>query len=168
MEALNVFYYCTYEGEPWGRGRGRLPGVCECPPVTVPVPIPIPRGRGSGRHRRRDAAQGSGGHHQQLRADALPAPQGSSDSQPQNQPLFGGSPPPDGWPAPQEPHPARLSAESAARRLARLDTRSPNVFENLDQLKSFFVEVRTPPGVLGRAGVVGRAPSSCCVPTGHQ
>ncbi|KAM6339007.1 LOW QUALITY PROTEIN: neurobeachin-like protein 2 [Podargus strigoides] len=40
----------------------------------------------------------------------------------------------------KEPHPARLSAESAARRLARLDTRSPNVFENLDQLKSFFVE----------------------------
>ncbi|XP_065523059.1 neurobeachin-like protein 2 isoform X4 [Lathamus discolor] len=40
----------------------------------------------------------------------------------------------------KEPHPARLSAESAARSLARLDTRSPNVFENLDQLKSFFVE----------------------------
>ncbi|NXI79511.1 NBEL2 protein, partial [Rhipidura dahli] len=40
----------------------------------------------------------------------------------------------------KEPHPARLSAESAARRLARLDTRSPNVFENLHQLKSFFVE----------------------------
>ncbi|XP_009473635.1 PREDICTED: neurobeachin-like protein 2 [Nipponia nippon] len=40
----------------------------------------------------------------------------------------------------KEPHPARLSAESAARRLARLDTRSPNIFENLDQLKSFFVE----------------------------
>ena len=34
-----------------------------------------------------------------------------------------------------------MSAESAARRLARLDTRPPNVFENLDQLKSFFVEV---------------------------
>lgn len=46
-------------------------------------------------------------------------------------------------PSSQEPHPARLSAESAAQRLARLDTRSPNVFENLDQLKSFFVEVRT-------------------------
>lgn len=46
---------------------------------------------------------------------------------------------------PQEPHPARLSAESAARRLAQLDTRSPNIFENLGQLKSFFVEVRTPP-----------------------
>jgi len=43
--------------------------------------------------------------------------------------------------SPQEPHPARMSAESAARRLARLDTRPPNVFENLDQLKSFFVEV---------------------------
>ncbi|NXP08041.1 NBEL2 protein, partial [Thinocorus orbignyianus] len=43
----------------------------------------------------------------------------------------------------KEPHPGRLSAESAAQRLARLDTRSPNVFENLDQLKSFFVEVRT-------------------------
>ncbi|NWT01862.1 NBEL2 protein, partial [Mionectes macconnelli] len=40
----------------------------------------------------------------------------------------------------KEPHPARLSAESAAQRLARLDTRSPNVFEHLDQLKSFFVE----------------------------
>ncbi|XP_026698479.1 neurobeachin-like protein 2 [Athene cunicularia] len=40
----------------------------------------------------------------------------------------------------KEPHPARLSAESAAQRLSRLDTRSPNVFENLDQLKSFFVE----------------------------
>lgn len=47
--------------------------------------------------------------------------------------------------SPQEPHPARLSAESAARRLAQLDTRSPNIFENLGQLKSFFVEVRTPP-----------------------
>ncbi|XP_034615649.1 LOW QUALITY PROTEIN: neurobeachin-like protein 2 [Trachemys scripta elegans] len=40
----------------------------------------------------------------------------------------------------KEPHPVRLSAENAARRLARLDTYSPNVFENLDQLKSFFVE----------------------------
>lgn len=47
--------------------------------------------------------------------------------------------------SPQEPHPARLSVESAARRLAQLDTRSPNIFENLGQLKSFFVEVRTPP-----------------------
>ncbi|XP_061443028.1 LOW QUALITY PROTEIN: neurobeachin-like protein 2 [Rhineura floridana] len=40
----------------------------------------------------------------------------------------------------KEPHPARLSAENASRRLSRLDTFSPNVFENLDQLKSFFVE----------------------------
>lgn len=74
---------------------------------------------------------------------------------------------------PQEPHPARLSAESAARRLARLDTRSPNVFENLDQLKSFFVEVRTTPGgSLARtwrgAVVARRVPSGCCLPTGHQ
>lgn len=22
VEALNVFYYCTYEGEPWGQGEG--------------------------------------------------------------------------------------------------------------------------------------------------
>uniref|UniRef100_A0A8D0HAD2 Neurobeachin like 2 n=1 Tax=Sphenodon punctatus TaxID=8508 RepID=A0A8D0HAD2_SPHPU len=41
----------------------------------------------------------------------------------------------------KEPHPARLSTENATRRLARLDTYSPNVFENLSQLKSFFVEV---------------------------
>uniref|UniRef100_A0A8C0JCF0 Neurobeachin-like protein 2 n=1 Tax=Chelonoidis abingdonii TaxID=106734 RepID=A0A8C0JCF0_CHEAB len=40
----------------------------------------------------------------------------------------------------KEPHPVRLSAENATRRLARLDTYSPNVFENLNQLKSFFVE----------------------------
>ncbi|XP_026578840.1 neurobeachin-like protein 2 [Pseudonaja textilis] len=40
----------------------------------------------------------------------------------------------------KEPHPARFSAESAARRVSRLDTYSPNIFENLDQLKSFFVE----------------------------
>ncbi|KAL7977800.1 hypothetical protein Chor_010752 [Crotalus horridus] len=39
-----------------------------------------------------------------------------------------------------EPHPARFSAENAARRLSRLDTYSPNIFENLDQLKSFFAE----------------------------
>ncbi|XP_077160810.1 neurobeachin-like protein 2 isoform X4 [Paroedura picta] len=40
----------------------------------------------------------------------------------------------------KEPHPARLSAENAAERLLRLDTSSPNVFENLSKLKSFFVE----------------------------
>ncbi|XP_042328517.1 neurobeachin-like protein 2 isoform X2 [Sceloporus undulatus] len=40
----------------------------------------------------------------------------------------------------KEPHPARLSAENASRRLSRLDTFSPNIFENLSQLKSFFVE----------------------------
>uniref|UniRef100_A0A5F8HHG4 Neurobeachin-like protein 2 n=1 Tax=Monodelphis domestica TaxID=13616 RepID=A0A5F8HHG4_MONDO len=40
----------------------------------------------------------------------------------------------------KEPHPPRLSAEDAARRLARLDTYSPNLFQNLDQLKAFFVE----------------------------
>ncbi|KAH0627676.1 hypothetical protein JD844_003763 [Phrynosoma platyrhinos] len=40
----------------------------------------------------------------------------------------------------KEPHPARLSAENASRRLSRLDTFSPNIFENLSELKSFFVE----------------------------
>lgn len=43
---------------------------------------------------------------------------------------------------PQEPHPARLSAEEAAQRLARLDTNSPSIFQHLDQLKAFFAEVR--------------------------
>ncbi|KAG8138665.1 hypothetical protein E2320_001489 [Naja naja] len=41
----------------------------------------------------------------------------------------------------KEPHPARFSAENAAKRVSRLDTYSPNIFENLDQLKLFFVEV---------------------------
>ncbi|KAM4705340.1 neurobeachin-like protein 2 [Rhinophrynus dorsalis] len=40
----------------------------------------------------------------------------------------------------KEPHPPRLTAEHAARRLSRMDTYSPNVFENLSELKSFFVE----------------------------
>ncbi|KAM5156980.1 neurobeachin-like protein 2 isoform 1-T1 [Mantella aurantiaca] len=40
----------------------------------------------------------------------------------------------------KEPHPARLSAENAARRLSRLDTYSPNLFERLSELKPFFVE----------------------------
>ncbi|XP_078072025.1 neurobeachin-like protein 2 isoform X4 [Mustelus asterias] len=39
----------------------------------------------------------------------------------------------------KEPHPPRLTAENAARRLARFDY-TPNVFEHLGQLKSFFVE----------------------------
>ncbi|MEE6514043.1 hypothetical protein FKM82_021983, partial [Ascaphus truei] len=39
-----------------------------------------------------------------------------------------------------EPHPSRLTAEQGARRLSRLDTYSPNMFENLGELKSFFVE----------------------------
>lgn len=43
----------------------------------------------------------------------------------------------------QEPHPPRLSAEEAAARLARLDTNSPSIFQNLDQLKAFFAEVRS-------------------------
>ncbi|KAM5234242.1 neurobeachin-like protein 2 isoform 3-T3 [Hipposideros larvatus] len=41
----------------------------------------------------------------------------------------------------KEPHPARLSAEEAAQRLARLDTNSPSIFQHLDQLKAFFAEV---------------------------
>lgn len=173
VEALNVFYYCTYEGEPWG---GEVGG---CLPGGPPMTIPIPRGRGPGRHRRRDAEEGSGGHHQQLWADALPAAQGSFYPHPQKIAPFGEAHPPShGFPCPpypQEPHPARLSAESAARRLARLDTRSPNVFENLDQLKSFFVEVRTTPGWGGVPGqdwgvlvVARRVPTGCCLPTGHQ
>ncbi|XP_063308911.1 neurobeachin-like protein 2 isoform X7 [Pelobates fuscus] len=40
----------------------------------------------------------------------------------------------------KEAHPPRLTADHAARRLSRLDTYSPNVFENLSQLKSFFAE----------------------------
>ncbi|XP_040211167.1 neurobeachin-like protein 2 isoform X2 [Rana temporaria] len=40
----------------------------------------------------------------------------------------------------KEPHPARLSAASAARRLSRMDTYSPNLFEKRSELKTFFVE----------------------------
>ncbi|XP_035269360.1 neurobeachin-like protein 2 isoform X1 [Anguilla anguilla] len=37
----------------------------------------------------------------------------------------------------KEPHPPRMSAESAARRLARMDTLPPNLFEQLGKLKAF-------------------------------
>ncbi|KAM8967194.1 neurobeachin-like protein 2 [Pelodytes ibericus] len=40
----------------------------------------------------------------------------------------------------KDAHPPRLSAESAVRRLSRLETHSLNVFENLTELKSFFAE----------------------------
>uniref|UniRef100_UPI003AAC4AAA neurobeachin-like protein 2 isoform X1 n=1 Tax=Centroberyx gerrardi TaxID=166262 RepID=UPI003AAC4AAA len=40
----------------------------------------------------------------------------------------------------KEPHPPRMSAENAVRRQARLDTLPPNIFEQLDKLRSF-VEV---------------------------
>ncbi|KAL0985478.1 hypothetical protein UPYG_G00157390 [Umbra pygmaea] len=37
----------------------------------------------------------------------------------------------------KEPHPPRMSAESASRRQARIDTLPPNIFEQLDKLRSF-------------------------------
>lgn len=37
----------------------------------------------------------------------------------------------------QEPHPSRMTAENAARRLARLDTLPANIFEHLAKLRSF-------------------------------
>lgn len=40
----------------------------------------------------------------------------------------------------QEPHPARMSADNAMRRQARLDTMPPNIFEQLTKLRPF-VEV---------------------------
>ncbi|KAM9307763.1 neurobeachin-like protein 2 [Gastrophryne carolinensis] len=40
----------------------------------------------------------------------------------------------------KEPHPARLSAEHAARQLSRMETYSPNLFEKLSELRTFFVE----------------------------
>ncbi|XP_068425985.1 neurobeachin-like protein 2 isoform X1 [Clinocottus analis] len=40
----------------------------------------------------------------------------------------------------KEPHPPRMSAQNASRRLSRLDTMPPNIFEHLDKLRPF-VEV---------------------------
>lgn len=37
----------------------------------------------------------------------------------------------------QEPHPARMSADNAVRRQARLDTMPPNIFEQLTKLRPF-------------------------------
>ncbi|XP_059829938.1 neurobeachin-like protein 2 isoform X2 [Hypanus sabinus] len=40
----------------------------------------------------------------------------------------------------KEPHPPRLTAENAERRSARFDSYTANVFDQLGQLKSFFIE----------------------------
>ncbi|XP_060018110.1 neurobeachin-like protein 2 isoform X5 [Lagenorhynchus albirostris] len=85
-EALNVFYYCTYEG------AVDLDQVAD--------------------ERERKALEGIISNFGQTPCQLL-----------------------------KEPHPARLSAEEAAQRLARLDTNSPSMFQHLDQLKAFFAEV---------------------------
>ncbi|XP_048190361.1 LOW QUALITY PROTEIN: neurobeachin-like protein 2 [Perognathus longimembris pacificus] len=85
-EALNVFYYCTYEG------AVDLDHVSD--------------------ERERKALEGIISNFGQTPCQLL-----------------------------KEPHPARLSAEEAAHRLARLDTNSPSIFQHLDQLKAFFAEV---------------------------
>ncbi|XP_054549725.1 neurobeachin-like protein 2 isoform X3 [Talpa occidentalis] len=85
-EALNVFYYCTYEG------AVDLDHVVD--------------------ERERKALEGIISNFGQTPCQLL-----------------------------KEPHPARLSAEEAAQRLARLDTNSPSIFQHLDKLKAFFAEV---------------------------
>ncbi|XP_006893098.1 PREDICTED: LOW QUALITY PROTEIN: neurobeachin-like protein 2 [Elephantulus edwardii] len=85
-EALNVFYYCTYEG------------AVDLDHVTD--------------ERERKALEGIISNFGQTPCQLL-----------------------------KEPHPARLSAEEAAHRLARVDTNSPSIFQHLDQLKAFFAEV---------------------------
>nr|XP_031326049.1 neurobeachin-like protein 2 isoform X10 [Camelus dromedarius] len=85
-EALNVFYYCTYEG------AVDLDQVAD--------------------ERERKALEGIISNFGQTPCQLL-----------------------------KEPHPARLSAEEAAQRFARLDTNSPSIFQHLDQLKAFFAEV---------------------------
>uniref|UniRef100_A0A8C3XAF6 Neurobeachin-like protein 2 n=1 Tax=Catagonus wagneri TaxID=51154 RepID=A0A8C3XAF6_9CETA len=85
-EALNVFYYCTYEG------AVDLDQVAD--------------------ERERKALEGIISNFGQTPCQLL-----------------------------KEPHPARLSAEEAAQRLARVDTNSPSIFQHLDQLKAFFAEV---------------------------
>ncbi|XP_075444218.1 neurobeachin-like protein 2 isoform X2 [Ascaphus truei] len=85
VEALNVFYYCTYEG------------VVDLDAVADET--------------ERKALEGIISNFGQTPCQLL-----------------------------KEPHPSRLTAEQGARRLSRLDTYSPNMFENLGELKSFFVE----------------------------
>ncbi|KAM8758503.1 neurobeachin-like protein 2 [Rhynchonycteris naso] len=64
----------------------------------------------------------------------------------------------------KEPHPARLSAEEAAQRLARLDTNSPSIFQHLDQLKAFFAEAISDGVPLVLALVPCRQPHSFMTP----
>ncbi|KAG8521528.1 Neurobeachin-like protein 2 [Galemys pyrenaicus] len=113
-EALNVFYYCTYEGGQlcaFG-GLGHRQGVlgagdadCAACPGAVDLDHVVDE-------QERKALEGIISNFGQTPCQLL-----------------------------KEPHPARLSAEEAAQRLARLDTNSPSIFQHLDQLKAFFAEV---------------------------
>ncbi|XP_036393977.1 neurobeachin-like protein 2 isoform X2 [Megalops cyprinoides] len=85
VEALNVFYYCTYEG---AVDLDAIPNETE-----------------------RKALEGIISNFGQTPCQLL-----------------------------KEPHPPRMSAESASRRQARMDTLPPNLFEQLNKLKAF-VEV---------------------------
>ncbi|XP_066208131.1 neurobeachin-like protein 2 isoform X1 [Saccopteryx leptura] len=108
-EALNVFYYCTYEG------AVDLDHVAD--------------------ERERKALEGIISNFGQTPCQLL-----------------------------KEPHPARLSAEEAAQRLARLDTNSPSIFQHLDQLKAFFAEVISDGVPLVLALVPYRQPHSFMTP----
>lgn len=136
VKALNVFYYCTYEGEKklfslrswlslWAfLSTSLLP--CRCSGFRCDC--------------QRDWTEGPGRHHQQLWTDAVPASEGGAPRfihiflkiLDYKNNLF--------WLIHQEPHPARMSANNAVRRQARLDTVPLNIFEQLTKLRPF-VEV---------------------------
>lgn len=81
INALNVFYYCTYEGEkinlsPRPGDAHEFPRTNSC----VSGSVAVCRRRRPGRHCQRDRAQSPGRHHQQLRSDSLPAAEGNSQA----------------------------------------------------------------------------------------
>lgn len=90
VEALNVFYYCTYEGtsasSPLSVSKARRWGLT---PITH---LGTCRCSGSGCHNRREGAQGPRGDDQQLRTDALPAAEGIALCWPLIRPLVSWEP----------------------------------------------------------------------------
>ncbi|MGH0138239.1 UNVERIFIED_CONTAM: hypothetical protein FKN15_069576, partial [Acipenser sinensis] len=91
VEALNVFYYCTYEGE----GAVDLDAIAD--------------------ETERKALEGIISNFGQTPCQLL-----------------------------REPHPPRLSAENAVRRLARFENNPPNLLDHLSQLKAFVEEPHPP------------------------
>lgn len=139
INALNVFYYCTYEGE-----KIHLFPLPNTPHRSQRTNGPFPSASAGAvdldaiaNETERKALEGIISNFGQTPCQLLKVSPRSAARRP-----LGRFTPaaPNPVSSLQEPHPPRMSAENATRRQARLDTVPLNIFEQLQKLRPF-VEV---------------------------